>query len=128
MKKRVLFLCTHNSSRSQMAEALLRHDAGHRFESFSAGTEVTRVHPRAIEAMEELGVDMSGHRSKHVDELRGEHFDLVVTVCDSANESCPLFPSGTQRLHWSFPDPSKSGTIEEYRNVRDAIRERLKEL
>ncbi|HYO75036.1 MAG TPA: arsenate reductase ArsC [Thermoanaerobaculia bacterium] len=128
MKQRVLFLCTHNSSRSQMAEALLRHDSGERFETFSAGTEVTRVHPRAIEAMEELGVDMSSHRSKHVDELRGETFDLVITVCDAANETCPVFPANTKRLHWSFPDPSKSGTLEEYRKVRDAIRERLREL
>lgn len=128
MKQRVLFLCTHNSSRSQMAEALLRHDAGERFETFSAGTEVTRVHPRAIEAMEELGVEMASHRSKHVDELRGETFDLVITVCDAANETCPVFPAGTKRLHWSFPDPSKSGTLEEYRKVRDAIRERLRDL
>lgn len=128
MKQRVLFLCTHNSSRSQMAEALLRHDHGARFESFSAGTEVTRVHPRAIEAMNELGVDMTSHRSKHVDELRDESFDIVITVCDSANETCPLFPANTRRLHWSFPDPSKSGTLEEYRTVRDAIRARLSEL
>jgi arsenate reductase len=111
-----------------MAEALLRADHGERFESFSAGTEVTRVHPRAIEAMNELGVDMSSHRSKHVDELRDEQFDIVITVCDSANETCPLFPANTRRLHWSFPDPSKSGTLEDYRTVRDAIRARLAEL
>ncbi len=128
MKRRVLFLCTHNSSRSQMAEALLRHDAGDRFESVSAGTEVTRVHPRAIEAMNELGIDMSAHRSKHVEELRGARFDIAITVCDAANETCPVFPETTRRLHWSFPDPSKSGTIEEYRAVRDAIRARLREL
>lgn len=128
MKQRVLFLCTHNSSRSQMAEALLRLDQGDRFESFSAGTEVTRVHPRAVDAMQELGVTMTAHRSKHVDELRDQQFDIVITVCDSANETCPLFPASTKRLHWSFPDPSKSGTIEDYRAVRDAIRARLREL
>jgi arsenate reductase len=127
MKKRVLFLCTHNSSRSQMAEGLLREDAGDRFEAFSAGTEVTRVHPLAIEAMREIGIDVASQRSKHVDELAGQPFDLVVTVCDSARESCPVFPAATKRQHWSFPDPSR-GTIDDFRRVRDSIRARLREL
>lgn len=127
MKRRVLFLCTHNSSRSQMAEALLRHDRSDDFEAFSAGTEVTQVHPLAIAAMRELDIDISSHRSKHIDDLAGEQFDYVVTVCDAANESCPLLPGVTKRLHWSFPDPSK-GTLDDFRRVRDAIRERLTQL
>lgn len=129
MKKRVLFLCTHNSARSQMAEGLLRHLAGDRFDVASAGTEETRVHPLAIEAMREAGIDISAHRSKTLDAFTGQHFDLVITVCDRANESCPIFP-GTHRIHWSFEDPSAAtGTDEQrlhaFRTVRDAIRERL---
>lgn len=131
-KKRVLFLCTHNSARSQMAEGLLRHLAGDRFDVASAGTERTHVRPHAIEAMREIGIDISGHWSKTVDELAGERFDYVVTVCDRANESCPVFPGTTQRIHWSFEDPAAvSGTHEEklhaFRTVRDAIRRRLEE-
>jgi arsenate reductase (thioredoxin) len=129
-KSRVLFLCTHNSARSQMAEALLRHDGGERFESCSAGTVATRVRPLAITAMAELGVDVSGQESKTLDRYLGETFDAVVTVCDQANESCPVFPGAKARLHWSFPDPSQTtGTNEEqlavYRAVRDAIRARI---
>ena len=131
MKKRILFLCTHNSARSQMAEGLLRDMAGDRFEVFSAGTEKTRVHPLAIEAMREVGIDISGHTSKTIGELDGP-FDVVVTVCDPANESCPLFPGDTQRLHWSFPDPSAvTGSDEErlqaFREVRDEILRRLRD-
>lgn len=126
MKKRVLFLCTHNSARSQMAEGLLRAMAGDRFEVFSAGTEATRVHPLAIEAMREIGIDISRQRSKTLDELRGEPFDSVITVCDRANESCPIFPGGTERIHWSFDDPSAAtGSDEErlraFRKVRDKL-------
>lgn len=132
-KKRILFLCTHNSARSQMAEGLLRALAGDRFEVESAGTETTRVHPLAIEAMREVGVDISGHSSKTLDAFQGERFDIVITVCDRANESCPIFPGGTRRLHWSFEDPSAAtGTPEErlaaFRRIRDAIRARLAEL
>jgi arsenate reductase len=123
MKKRVLFLCTHNSARSQMAEGLLRHMAGDRFDVFSAGTEATRVNPLAVDAMREIGIDISHHRSKTLDEMRGATFDYVITVCDRANESCPLFAGGTQRIHWSFEDPA---TASDFRNVRDAIRERLR--
>jgi arsenate reductase (thioredoxin) len=131
MKKRVLFLCTHNSARSQMAEGLLRHMAGDRFEVSSAGTERTRVQPLAIEAMKESGIDITGHRSKTVDELAGESFDYVITVCDRANESCPIFPGTSERIHWSFEDPTAvTGTDEQklraFRTVRDAIQQRLR--
>lgn len=128
--QRVLFLCTHNSARSQMAEGLLRHLAGDRFEVASAGTERTRVHPLAIAAMRELGIDLAGHTSKTLDAFTGERFDHVITVCDRANESCPIFPGAAERLHWGFDDPSAAtGSDAErlaaFRTVRDAIRERL---
>lgn len=103
---RVLFLCTHNSARSQMAEGILRHLAGDRVEVASAGSEVTRVHPLAIQTMAARGIDLGGHRSKHLNELLGERFDYVITVCDGAGETCPLFPGGPERIHWSLPDPS----------------------
>jgi arsenate reductase len=126
----VLFLCTHNSARSQMAEGWLRHVAGDRFEVASAGTEATRVRPLALRAMAEVGVDLSAHSSKTLDRFLAEPWDYVITVCDDANDACPTFPGGRQRLHWSFPDPSRaSGTEEEqlavYRRVRDAIRARV---
>jgi arsenate reductase len=127
---RVLFLCTHNSARSQMAEALLARIGGGRFDVFSAGTEATRVHPLAIRAMAEIGIDISRARSKHLDEFVGNDFDAVITVCDSANESCPVFPGTPQRIHWSFPDPSAvAGTEAErycaFQRVRDAIARQL---
>lgn len=130
MKKRVLFLCTHNSARSQMAEGLLRAMAGERFEVESAGTEQTRVQPLAIEAMREAGIDISSHTSKTLEAFAGQHFDFVITVCDRANESCPLFPGPSTRLHWSFEDPTAArGTDEErlnaFRVVRNAIRARI---
>jgi arsenate reductase len=129
-KQRILFLCTHNSARSQMAEGLLRALGGDRFEAFSAGTEATRVRPLAIRAMTELGIDISGQESKTLDRYLDQPFDKVITVCDQANEACPVFFGAKQRLHWSFPDPSKaSGTEAEqlavYRSVRDAIRARI---
>jgi arsenate reductase len=113
-----------------MAEALLRALAGDRFEVASAGTEATRVHPLAIRAMGELGIDISGHASKTLDRFLGEPWDYVITVCDSANERCPVFPARTQRIHWSFEDPSRAaGTDEErcvvFRRVRDEIASRL---
>lgn len=131
MKKRVLFLCTHNSARSQMAEGLLRNMAGDRFEVFSAGTEQTRVRPLAIEAMREIGIDITSHRSKTLDEFAGQTFDSVITVCDRANESCPIFPGTTERIHWSFEDPTAAAGTEEqklhaFRTVRDAIQQRLR--
>ena len=129
-KQRVLFLCTHNSARSQMAEGLLRARDGERFEAFSAGTEATHVRPLAIRAMAELGVDISGQDSKTLDRYLDQPFDAVITVCDQANEACPVFFGARQRLHWSFPDPSMAEGDEEqqlavYRQVRDAIRERI---
>jgi thioredoxin type arsenate reductase len=102
----VLFLCTHNSARSQMAEGILRQMAGGAIEVHSAGTEVTRVHPLAIETMAARGIDIAGQRSKHLDEFTGQTFDYVITVCDNAGESCPVFPGAPERIHWSISDPS----------------------
>jgi arsenate reductase (thioredoxin) len=129
-RTRVLFLCTHNSARSQMAEGLLRHLAGDRFEAHSAGTEATHVRPLAIRAMDEVGVDISGQESKTLERYLAEPFDYVVTVCDDANEACPFFPGARWRLHWSFPDPSEAeGSDEErlavFRQVRDLITGRI---
>jgi arsenate reductase len=129
-RRRVLFLCTHNSARSQMAEGLLQHLAGDRFEVMSAGTEATRVRPQAIEVMNEIGIDISSQESKTLERYLGEPFDYVVTVCDDANEACPVFPGAKSRLHWSFRDPSQAtGTDEErlevFRTVRDEIRVRI---
>ncbi|HET9492256.1 MAG TPA: arsenate reductase ArsC [Methylomirabilota bacterium] len=131
-KQRVLFLCTHNSARSQMAEGFLRALAGERFEVASAGTEATRVHPLAMRAMAEAGIDLSGHTSKTLDPLVDEPWDYVITVCDSANEQCPVFPRTTTRLHWSFEDPSRAAgsegdRLEVFRRVRDQIKWRLTE-
>lgn len=124
-KKRVLFLCTHNSARSQMAEGLLRHLAGDRYDVFSAGTEETWVHPLAIEAMREIGVDLTSHTSKTLDRFLAQQFDAVITVCDRAGETCPAFPGEVQRLHWSFDDPSQSG-LDAFRRVRGEIETRLR--
>ncbi len=128
--RRVLFLCTHNSARSQMAEGLLRHLGGNRFQAFSAGTEATRVRPLAVRVMAELGVDIAGQESKTLDRYLDQRFDAVITVCDQANEACPVFFGAKERLHWSFPDPSQATGSEEeqlvvYRKVRDAIRARI---
>jgi arsenate reductase len=130
MKKRVLILCTGNSARSQMAEGLLRHDRGDRFDVESAGTEPSRVRPEAIAVMGELGIDISGHRSKHLDEFTGQPFDYVLTVCDHANESCPLYTGMTERRHHTFQDPAAFGGSDEerlalFRRVRDEIRSYL---
>jgi len=132
-KKRILILCTGNSARSQMAEGLLRHDAGDRFEVFSAGTKPSHLRPEAIAVMRELGIDISRHRSKSVDEFAGQSFDYVVTVCDNARESCPIFPSETQNIHHSFGDPAAIEGSEEqrlaaFRRIRDEIRTWLREL
>jgi arsenate reductase len=129
-KQRVLFLCTHNSARSQMAEGFLRRLAGDRFEVASAGTEATRVHPLAAQAMAEVGVDLSQHTSKVVDQFLNQTWDYVITVCDAANEACPVFPNKSNRLHWSFPDPSQATGSEKqrldiFRTVRDQIKDRL---
>jgi len=129
-KTRVLFLCTHNSARSQMAEGLLRHISGDRFEVMSAGTEATHVRPLAIRAMGEVGVDISAQESETLGRYLREPFDYVITVCDDANEACPFFPGAANRLHWSFEDPSKAEGSEEerlavFRSVRDQIRDRM---
>ena len=129
-KSRVLILCTGNSARSQMAEGLLRHIAGHRFDVESAGTVASFVRPQAIAAMAEIGIDISGHRSKCLDEFLETPFDYVITVCDNANETCPIFPGDATRIHWSFDDPAEAvGNDEEqmalFRRVRDEIREKL---
>ena len=128
--RRVLFVCTHNSARSQMAEGLLRALGGDRFEAASAGTEARGVHPFAIQAMAEIGIDISTHESKTIDRYLGEPFDLVITVCDDAAEACPVFPNARERRHWSFPDPSAAVGTDEQRfaafvTARDAIRERI---
>ncbi|MEO6222813.1 MAG: arsenate reductase ArsC [Vicinamibacterales bacterium] len=130
-KLRVLILCTANSARSQMAEGLLRHDAGDRFEVESAGTRATGVRPEAIAVMQELGIDISRHRSKVVDEFTGQKFDLVLTVCDSAKETCPVYPGHLVRTHRAFPDPaatqgSETERMASFRQVRDEIRAYLK--
>ncbi|HEV2715043.1 MAG TPA: arsenate reductase ArsC [Terriglobales bacterium] len=129
---RVLILCTGNSARSQMAEGLLRHDGGDRFEVKSAGVEPTRVRPEAIAVMRELGVDISGYRSKPIDEFAGQEFDYVITVCDNANQRCPIFPGTTKRIHWSIDDPAaapgdEANRLRVFRRVRDEIRERLRQ-
>jgi arsenate reductase (thioredoxin) len=131
-KKRVLILCTGNSARSQMAEGLLRHDAGERFEVESAGTKPGIVRPEAIAVMKELGIDISGHRSKHVDEFEGLRFDYVITVCDNARESCPVFFGAAKRVHQSFDDPAELKDSERerltvFRRVRDELRRYLAE-
>jgi arsenate reductase (thioredoxin) len=132
MKKRVLVLCTGNSARSQMAEGLLRELGGDRLEVYSAGTNPSTVNPLAIEVMRERGIDISSHRSKHLEEFLGQPFDYVLTVCDKAAENCPIFPGQARRTHWSFPDPAAvSGTRDEqfafFRRVRDDIEFHLRE-
>ena len=128
-KKRVLFLCTGNSARSQMAEGLLRARAGDRFEVFSAGTIATFVRPKAIAAMNELGIDISHHRSKSVDDLLNKDFDYVISVCDHANQHCPNFPGAVARVHWSIDDPVGSGSetaeLAAFRRARDELQERI---
>jgi arsenate reductase (thioredoxin) len=129
-RKRVLFLCTGNSARSQMAEGLLRHIAGDRFEVASAGVAPTQVRPEAVEAMREIGIDISNHSSKSVDDFVGQKFDYVITVCDNANEQCPVFPGQTTRIHWSFDDPAAAegdaaARLAVFRRVRDEIMDRI---
>ncbi len=131
MKKRVLVLCTGNSCRSQMAEGILKHYGKDKFEVFSAGTKPSRVHPTAIEVMHEIGIDISTQQSQHLDTFKNQHFDYVITVCDHANDSCPVFPGKHQRLHWPFPDPphekeTTEDIREEFRKVRDLIHEKFK--
>ena len=131
-KKRVLILCTGNSARSQMAEGLLRGMGGDRFEVESAGVNPSRVRPEAVDVMREAGIDISGHRSKSADEFVGQGFDYIITVCDNARETCPVFPGHAERIHHSFEDPPAPGaadrvsTMAIFRRVRDEIRDWLK--
>jgi arsenate reductase len=132
MKERVLILCTGNSARSQMAEGLLRDMAGGRFDVCSAGTKPSAVRSEAIRVLGELGIDISGHRSKPVDEFLGQSFDYVITVCDNAKESCPVFPGPARRIHWSLEDPaavagSEAERLSVFRSIRDQIRRKLVE-
>jgi arsenate reductase len=127
---RVLFLCTHNSARSQMAEAFLNELGAGRFQAFSAGTEARGLHPLSIQAMAEAGIDISLQESKTLDAFAGEEFDVLITVCDEANEACPYFAGARERRHWSFPDPSAvagddAARFAAFVNVRDAIRDRI---
>ena len=129
-KRKLLVLCTGNSARSQMAEGLLRHEAGDRFEVYSAGTKPSRVRAEAIAVMEEIGIDISGHRSKSVDEFVGQDLDVVITVCNHAQETCPIFPGAVKRLHWPFDDPAAVTGSDEvrqaaFRKVRDQIHGRI---
>jgi len=132
-KKRVLILCTGNSARSQMAEGLLRHDAGDKFEVKSAGVEPNQVRDEAIKAMGEIGIDISGHRSKSAGEFIGHQFDYIITVCDNAKETCPVFPGNATRIHQSFEDPPPTtaggygSRLAVFRRVRDEIRDWLRE-
>lgn len=131
MTRRVLILCTGNSARSQMAEGLLRHLGGGDLEVCSAGTQPSTVHPLAIQAMAEIGIDIGAQRSKHLDEFRQSTFDDVITVCDHAAESCPVFPGGTRRTHWGLPDPAaadgeQTDRLDAFRRVRDALDLRLR--
>lgn len=131
-KKRVLIVCTGNSARSQMAEGLLRHLGGEEFEVASAGTRPAQVRQEAVTVMQEVGIDISRHRSKSVEEFTGQPFDYVITVCDSAREECPVFPGAARTLHWSFEDPAAAPGSEEerlavFRRVRDQIAERLRQ-
>lgn len=130
-KQKVLIVCTGNSARSQMAEGLLRHEAGDRFEVFSAGTRPSLVRPEAIAVMNEIGLDISHHRSKSVDEFLGRQLDFVITVCSSAKETCPVFPGNAKRLHWPFDDPAAVAGSEEvrrqaFRKIRDQIHGRIR--
>jgi arsenate reductase len=128
-KKRVLILCTGNSARSQMAEGLLRHLGGDYFEVFSAGVVASFVRPPAIEAMKEIGIDISQHWSKSISEFANDAFDYVITVCDNANQRCPVFPGRVRRIHWSIDDPVVSGSeqaqLEAFREARDDLRPRI---
>jgi len=130
MKKRVLFLCTANSCRSQMAEGIINHFFGDKIAAFSAGTQESFVNPKAIEVMKEIGIDISKHQSKNLTAFDGQNFDYVITLCGSANETCPLYIGGTKKTHIGFDDPArvqgtKEEVLREFRSVRDEMKEKL---
>jgi arsenate reductase len=130
-RRRVLFVCTHNSARSQMAEAMLNAWGGDRYQASSAGTEATTVRPETVEVMREIGIGMEGHRSKTVDEFAGQAFDAFVTVCDQAREHCPVLPGARAVAHWSIDDPSAvagppEARLEAFRAARDRLAERVR--
>ncbi len=130
-KPRILVVCTGNSARSQMAEGLFRHYLGDRYDVQSAGTRPAQVRPEAIAVMREVGIDIAGQRSKSIDEFLGQEFRYVITVCDNAKESCPVFPAKTERIHWSFEDPAATQGSEEerkaaFRRIRDQIGDRIR--
>ncbi len=130
--KRVLFVCTGNRARSQMAEGLLRHLAGDRFEAHSAGTQPKGLAEQTVEVMREIGIDVSGQRSEHVDVYADRPFDYVITVCDSARQACPVFPGGGERIHWDVEDPADTiargdSPLDAFRAARDELRRRIEE-
>ena len=129
-KKKVLFICTGNACRSQIAHGLLRDMAGDRFEVFSAGSHPSRVHPMSVAVMEEVGVDISHHTSDFVDDYLDKGIDIAITVCDNANQSCPTFPGNAERIHWSIDDPFKgwnfdTSQMDSFRETRREIKEKL---
>ena len=129
-RQRVIFVCTHNSARSQMAEGMLRAWGSDRFEAFSAGTEATRVRPEAIAVMEEIGVDISAHESKTLEPFMGDAFSWLITVCDDAREACPVIPGVARQAHWSIEDPSaiegdEGQRLAAFREARDILRDRI---
>jgi arsenate reductase len=131
--KTVLFLCTGNSCRSQMAEGIVNHDFAGYIEAFSAGTEPHGLNPKAVEVMAEIGIDISSHESEHIDRYTGQNFDFVISLCDDAEEQCPVFFGGVERLHMPFDDPPRATGSQEdvmavYRRVRDEIRTQLGEI
>ena len=134
MKRTVLFLCTNNSCRSQMAEGILKQVAADTFEVCSAGVSPTHVHPLAIRVMQEIGIDISGQRSKSVDEFSGKEFDYVITVCDNARQSCPFLPGKYKLLHWDLEDPASAegellkDRLKVFRKIRDQIRGEIEKL
>lgn len=130
MKKKVLFVCTHNSNRSQIAEALLNYLYPQKYQAYSAGTNPSKVNEYAIKVLKEIGIDISNNRSKHIEEFKDEFFDFVVTVCDSAKETCPFFPNAREFIHKSFYDPSgyigtEEEKLEKFRQLREEIKKFL---
>lgn len=126
---RVLFLCTHNSARSQIAEGMLRYHGGKDFEVWSAGSEPSRVHPMAIRVMAEYNIDISHHKSRHMSEFYDQTFDFIITVCDRAKDTCPTFPNDPERIHWSFPDPAavegEEAQLNAFRTTRNEMQARI---